>query len=422
MSSTAKGNKLEDTFFEYLCAQKDRGALVFGAYPPELCRIFKKKDYYCRERQGDVNFDVVIEVFREGGQDPHLFVIFECKNHRSPIQERDITDASDKIGRIFKHAAKGVVVGSIGLQKGAANIAKSRKMGIVKFDDNGLDVVADRRGRTWTEPDYLEAQIHRDVKPLKFSAYFDGKYFGSVSHFIGSLAPMLDDHAEPGAPRNENLIPFVTDIELDDSANGVLEKIEYKDGKVDLLKICQASGVTLTFSEQAIHGLDGTSILGSANFGTRSITINLHENKNRERFTIAHEIGHFTLGHEKYLLSETVAENDLLVDETNGLNFHYERLEHQANFFASSLLLPKERLLVLVESWRRSESIVDKGHGHIFVDDQPCNFLPYGQLLSELSEHFAVSKQAIAIRLSKLGLVNDVRTKHKNFSSFLGRA
>jgi hypothetical protein len=89
--------------------------------------------------------------------------------------------------------------------------------------------------------------------------------------------------------------------------------------------------------------------------------------------------------------------------------FNYERLEFQANAFSSSLLLPSDVFHVAVAVGRSRFDIKDRGHGYIFVDDQPCNFVPYDDLLSDLSQYFEVSKQAIEIKLKKSGLLNDRR-------------
>ena len=51
VSTLEKGNKLEDKFYQYLLAQKRQGDLVFGAYPPKLCKIYKKKKYYTQTPQ-----------------------------------------------------------------------------------------------------------------------------------------------------------------------------------------------------------------------------------------------------------------------------------------------------------------------------------------------------------------------------------
>lgn len=144
VNSTLKGNKLEDAFYQYLVAQKERGELVFDAYPAENCKIHKKKEYFCAERGGNVEFDVVIEFFRTGSSKPHSYVVFECKNYGGNIPELHVNDFSLKLSRIFRHAAKGVLVISSRLQSGAENVARHGKMGIVKFDEHGLEIVGNR--------------------------------------------------------------------------------------------------------------------------------------------------------------------------------------------------------------------------------------------------------------------------------------
>lgn len=80
MNSTHKGNKLEDAFYKYLLDQKSRGDLVYGLHPPENCKILRKKEYYCREREDYVQFDIVLELYRQGRSSAHSYVVFECKN------------------------------------------------------------------------------------------------------------------------------------------------------------------------------------------------------------------------------------------------------------------------------------------------------------------------------------------------------
>jgi Zn-dependent peptidase ImmA (M78 family) len=90
-------------------------------------------------------------------------------------------------------------------------------------------------------------------------------------------------------------------------------------------------------------------------------------------------------------------------------------MERQANRFASHLLLPSFSFATKVSELRDTFGIKDRGHGYIFVDDQPCNYSPYNDFLSELSLHFETSKQAIEIRLNQMGLLNDRREKNQRF-------
>ncbi|MEI5679530.1 MULTISPECIES: ImmA/IrrE family metallo-endopeptidase [unclassified Mesorhizobium] len=412
MNSTEKGDKLEDNFYEYLLEQKRRGELVYGLHPSENCEIFKKKGYYCKEREAEVQFDVVIEIYQKGRTSPFSYIVFECKNYEGGIPETCVTDFSDKLGRIFRHAAKGVLVVSSRLQSGADNLARSRSMGIVKYDGAGLEVVADRSGSFCFENRFVKSQIFRNERPiksLKFSAFHDGKFFGTINHFLRSLEPGLsvDDEIEDGSARVS--VPYLTAEQIEKSAQEILEQVGYKSGPVDLEKICSMLSINLQFSEQLIEDEDGTPILGSANFDRKSITINSHANSNRERFTLGHEIGHFCLKHDRYLRSETIVERDLFVDGEAVHAFNYERLEFQANSFASNVLLPSHVFCAEVDLARIKFDIRDRGHGYIFVDDQPCNSQPYDQLLSTLSSEFKVSKQAIEIKLRKIGLLTDQR-------------
>ncbi len=126
---------------------------------------------------------------------------------------------------------------------------------------------------------------------------------------------------------------------------------------------------------------------------------------------MGHEIGHFHLGHDKYLRSESVIEQDLIGYEGPREAFNYDRLEFQANIFASELLLPQRHFEERVKALRVLRGIEDRGHGFIFVDDQPCNYAPYTALLAELSVHFDVSQKAIEVKLNRMGWLRDVRHK-----------
>ncbi len=419
MSTIEKGDELENKFHQYLLSQQSRGDLVYGAHPEDLCKIYKKRKYYCEERKADVTFDVVVELYRQGRTSPHFYVIFECKNYEGAIPENQITDFSDKVGRIFPHAAKGVIVVSSRLRSGAENIAKKRKMGIVKYDEHGFEIIADRKSGICVERRFVETQIFKNessVKPLKFSAFYDGKFYGSIDQFLRGFD---SSQSVAGELANDSVtvsVPYISDETIRGSAHKLLEKITYKDGAVDLNKICSKLYIDLQFTNHSDQDEDGNSILGSVNFDQKSILIYSHDDKNRERFTIAHEIGHFYLRHDRYLRSESIVERDLTIRDEKESSFNYERLECQANIFAADLILPEDMFLRKTEEYRRKLGIKDRGHGYIFVDDQPWNYGSYNQLLEYLSSYFEVSKQAIEIQYKKNGMLTDQRKKPESLS------
>ncbi|WP_310621930.1 ImmA/IrrE family metallo-endopeptidase [Flexibacterium corallicola] len=409
-STVAKGNELENKFYKYLRDQQDRGDLVYGAYPGELCKIHKKKKYLCNFRGGEVEFDVVLEIYAKGRTSPQIYVVFECKNYGNSIPEIEVNDFSHKLERIFKHAVKGVFVVSTRLQSGAEHVVRNSRIGIVKYDEHGFEVVSDRTGNTCLERGYVGSQIFSNVNqpnPLKFSAYYGGSFFGSLNHFLGAI--ISNKPIDDGLESKRINIPYVSFDDLNTSAQYLLEVIDYFDGDVDLKKICATLNIDLQCSKEKITNNYGNPILGSANFDQKTIKINFHKNKERKRFTIAHEIGHFYMQHDRYLRSETHIENDLLLDSDRENEFHYERLEYQANTFASCLLLPEKSFLRKIEEYRAGLDIKNRGHGYIYVDDQPCNYTIYKLFLTQLKLHFKVSEQAIEIKLKKMGLLNDQR-------------
>jgi hypothetical protein len=87
VTSVAKGNSLEDALVKYLVDQQKRGDLVYGAYRADLCKIRKKAKYPCPDRQRPVEFDVVIEVYREGGKTPHFYAVLNVRTISRAFQK-----------------------------------------------------------------------------------------------------------------------------------------------------------------------------------------------------------------------------------------------------------------------------------------------------------------------------------------------
>ncbi|WP_183073492.1 ImmA/IrrE family metallo-endopeptidase [Roseinatronobacter ekhonensis] len=207
-----------------------------------------------------------------------------------------------------------------------------------------------------------------------------------------------------------NTVNYLTVYQIKEKAEQALSLVNYKNGEVDVEEICRSLNLTLVRSGKMIYDSDGNAVLGSLDFAGQTIRVNLHQNSNRERFTIAHEVGHLCLEHGKFLLSETVVENDLYVENNSKEIFNYQRLEFQANIFAAELLLPDTQFRNTVEALREKYGTHGRSFGYIFVDDQPCNYVPYSQMLADLSELFGVSRRAIEIKLKRAGLVTDNRS------------
>ena len=239
ISNVHKGDLLEDKFYNYLLEQQDNGELIHGLYPADQCKIYKKKSYYCNERGADVTFDVVIEIYRKGAQDLAIAIVFECKNHSSNVPEDKITDFSDKLQRIFKHNAKGVVVVASGLQSGARNLVERRGIGLVKYDQNGFETILQRQSNGLITPTLIEKNIFQSLsntKSNKFSSYYDGNFFSSIGtllqYLCGEQADIIDTN-------NSASVPYIAYEEIDAKASNFLNSLSYSGGEVDLAKICK---------------------------------------------------------------------------------------------------------------------------------------------------------------------------------------
>lgn len=409
LSTVDTGNRLEDDFFDFLVSQQEAGQRIYGVYEPSLCAIHKKKKYYCKVREAFVEFDLVVELYREHSETPHMHLVFECKNHKKAVGETAFTDFSSKLERIFRHSAKGVMVVSGRVQSGAEKFAKNYGMGIAKYDRDGLEFVLDRSPNPASAAP--EATSTKNKDSFQFSSYFDGNYFSTIEEFTHALCG--DSYANSRTTQKAPAagIRYLTEDDFLKSANETLQALDYHSGVVDLSKVCDHLSIELERFGGVKTDEEGNAILGSAHFGERKIVVYHHENRQRERFTIAHEIGHFVLGHEIYMKAEVVLEQDLFLANDLKIKKRKQTLEIQANRFASFLLLPDDAFNSSLSALRRDLGILDRGHGYIYVDDQECNYTVYNELLSRLSNAFDVSKQVIEIRLSERGLLNDRRQR-----------
>ena len=111
--------------------------------------------------------------------------------------------------------------------------------------------------------------------------------------------------------------------------------------------------------------------------GSFEINVNMRHARSRQRFTIAHELGHFL--YHRNLIGEGV--NDNKAYRTSSHAEYYNSSikpyhETEANKFAASLLMPEN---LVIKMWNENNGI------------------------DKMAENFQVSKDAMTIRLNSLG-------------------
>jgi Zn-dependent peptidase ImmA (M78 family) len=132
---------------------------------------------------------------------------------------------------------------------------------------------------------------------------------------------------------------------------------------------------------------DGFSAFLLIKDGSATAFVNAEHHPNRQRFSLAHEIGHFVLHHKKG------TKDDIFLDKS--MSFYTRKnqsspadvnqvMEKEANVFAASLLMPEK----LIEKYiaKHELDITDEFD------------------ISRLAIAFAVSEQALQIRLNVLKL------------------
>jgi Zn-dependent peptidase ImmA (M78 family) len=121
--------------------------------------------------------------------------------------------------------------------------------------------------------------------------------------------------------------------------------------------------------------------------GKHAIGVNKNHHPNRQRFTIAHEIGHFVLHHK----DGEHRKNDIHIDKkwayfrAAGHGQEIDAQEWQANQFAADLLMPEE---LVKQSIKKSALNL--------TDDFD---------IYQLAPMLQVSEQALTIRLVHLGII-----------------
>ncbi|GAB3923504.1 ImmA/IrrE family metallo-endopeptidase [Larkinella terrae] len=124
------------------------------------------------------------------------------------------------------------------------------------------------------------------------------------------------------------------------------------------------------------------------NAGVATIGYNSKNSEKRIRFTIAHEIGHFVLGHQRDGMFVDNASKHFSIAFRDINSSTGELLqEREANAFAAALLMPKSLLVTYINKV-----------GFDLSDEE--------NLIVELANSFKVSTQAMAYRLANLGVLN----------------
>ncbi len=164
-----------------------------------------------------------------------------------------------------------------------------------------------------------------------------------------------------------------TEKQIQRKANELLRSAGVVEPPVDVISIAVLLGATIRHEitkddiSGALHRREDGPVIG----------VNALHSQSRQRFTIAHEIGHLILHKHESVFIDRVYRRDSQSSEA------LDPVEIEANKFAAALLMPKDLI-----------SSAEPGKGSPLSSDD----------VEELARRFAVSQQAMTFRLENLGV------------------
>lgn len=161
----------------------------------------------------------------------------------------------------------------------------------------------------------------------------------------------------------------------------LLEAHQIESAAVEVEKIALTLGIRVQYQpiEDELSGF----LLRDINLHQTIIGVNDHHSNNRQRFTIAHELGHYLL-HEQEKLH---IDRRFQINLRNGNSSKGEsEQEKEANLFAAELLIPN--------------SFIQQDLAEVDALD-----LEDDSTITKLAKEYEVSVQAMAFRLAYLGYI-----------------
>lgn len=412
MNTTAKGDRLENKLYEIIKNQIERDD--FSHYKKSSLTLYQKRKYYSDDRDGDVIFDVVVEVANDKNkneQNPHLTIIFECKNYGRPVDVSDVQTFFASTQGIIKQTGtvKPVFVTNAGLQSGAFNYLKNKGMGYIALSEdqesNELDWILERsvyaHQSTKEHQETVLNTLYTGIIPKQYQMCCFGKNYLGYNFYL-FLEDMLMDDQHNKKPRkiSKIKIPFLTIQDLEEKADNI-RRNNQKLGMDFLQDLIQQEKEHTGLSVRFVNDKN-SNMLGSISFDKNEIIIYNQENKYRNNFTLAHELSHYYLNHGIFIKKEYVYSHHFDIDNQRE---ELKNIEIQANRLAGYLLMPKNQLLVDVFYLSQQLNIKNRGFGMIYLDRQQCNVVNFNIIMQKLTRKYQVSKEALAIRLQTLGIL-----------------
>lgn len=221
--------------------------------------------------------------------------------------------------------------------------------------------------------DALDLEVNRFLPPTQARRRVEALLRATAERLVDHQLYEAVDHLASDA--EHSTLPMaelsVSAVSPSHAANELLEKAEASSPPIDVHELCTRCGVLIlerSFRE-ALSGLVFAYADGAV------VGVNADHPETRQRFTIAHELGHYLLRHHE---RSSAYEDRFHLDLSEGTPPGFDwRAERAANDFAADLLMPRK---LMAAAFQQSQDPVT------------------------LAATFNVSQVAMGIRLLELGL------------------
>lgn len=386
MNTVKIGDEFEDKSFQIIEKIINGGKL--GIFP-ELCNIKRKPRYPSHRRKNGIVFDLSIEVTLPNFDKPTLLYLIECKNYSSTIPVDDVALFASYMNEIDNYAKKGIFITTSKLQSGAIEEIISHGIMLIEVNYDNYNIVFSKKDKninlSLNEFNDVDDQVIKAIQSSILPQKIEGLKKLSTKMIEMTSCNLLNEF-------NPNVLNSVIETPIFE----LLDFLNKKDN--------------LHFKYSDFNMDEANQILGYYNSDKNTIYINSTIKETpREKFVIAHEIGHYVL-HKDLKINQTTYNNF----KDPSFNFFQQKplmsnpknwIEWQANKFAASLILPEKSLKIMLVAIQQSMGI-NRRVGEIFLDKQECNKRDFRNITESLALHFGVSKINIEYRLGDLKLIN----------------
>ena len=184
--------------------------------------------------------------------------------------------------------------------------------------------------------------------------------------------------------------------EIEKAAEKLIQDLGINEAPIPVQQIAEGIGCLVKAFRDDTDGVSGVFMM---NNNTPMIGYNSNQSEVRQRFTIAHELGHYILHNNNDPKEVFVDHKTLALFRDENSSTGSSKIEQQANAFAAALLMPERFVTEEVKNIN-----VD------LTDESPE--------LSRLAKKFNVSTIAMSIRLMNLHISNGHDSDKRKITSF----